>query len=101
MPPQYPNPKTGAYEGLGYRTPLIIVSPYAKKHYVSKSQHETASALHFIEKMFGLPSLNRRRRRADAYNDVFNFSQKPTKFKKIAQPANYRPACAAERRAGD
>ena len=54
LPPQYPNPETKAYEGLGYRVPLIVISPYAKTHYVSKSQHETASALHFIEKMFGL-----------------------------------------------
>ncbi len=100
VPPQYPNPKTGAYEGLGYRTPLIIVSPYAKTHYVSKSQHETASALHFIEKMFGLPSLNQDDARADAYNDVFNFSQEPTKFKKIAQPANYQTCMQQQQNAG-
>ena len=43
VPPQFPDPVTGVYEGLGYRTPLIVVSPYAKNHYVSKTQHETAS----------------------------------------------------------
>ena len=25
VPPQYPDPVTGAYEGLGYRVPLIVV----------------------------------------------------------------------------
>ena len=90
VPPQYPNLQTGAYEGLGYRTPLIIVSPYAKTHYVSKSQHETASALHFIENTFGLSSLGLDDARADYYQDAFNYSQQPTKFKKIAQPSNYQ-----------
>jgi phospholipase C len=89
-PPQYADPTTGAYEGLGYRVPLIIVSPYAKNHYVSKSQHETASALHFVEKMFGLPSLGTDDARADAYDDVFNFSQNPTQFKQIPPPPNYQ-----------
>jgi len=91
VPPQYADPVTGAYEGLGYRIPLIIVSPYAKNHYVSKSQHETASTLAFIEKIFlgsaKLPGgLNDTR--ADAYDDVFNFSQSPTPFKMIPPPQN-------------
>ncbi len=94
LPPQYADPVTGAYEGLGYRTPLIIVSPYAKNHYVSKAQHETASSLHFIEKMFGLPFLGEGSgqtyadQRADAYDDVFNFSKQPTKFTPIPAKKN-------------
>ena len=40
VPPLYADPGTGAYEGLGYRTPLIVVSPYARNHYVSKTQHD-------------------------------------------------------------
>jgi phospholipase C len=95
LPPQYPDPQTGALEGLGYRVPLIVVSPYAKKHYVSKSQHETASSLHFIEKIFGLPSLGTADARADAYDDVFDFSQKPTKFTSIPPPANSQ-TCASQ-----
>lgn len=91
-PKQYPDPITGAYEGLGYRTPLIIVSPYAKNHYVSKSQHETASSLHFIEKTFGLGSLGLADKRADAYDDVFDYSKQPTKFARI-KPNNNGVAC--------
>ncbi len=96
LPPQYPNPQTQALEGLGYRTPLIIVSPYAKTHYVSKKRHETASALHFIEKTFGMPFLGFGSQqkyddqRADAYEDAFNFSQNPTPFKMIPTPPNYQ-----------
>ena len=79
-PQQYADPVTGAYEGLGYRTPLIVVSPYSKVGYVSKQQHEIASSLHFIEATFGLPSLGLADARADAYDDMFDFSQKPMKI---------------------
>lgn len=90
VPPQYPNLETGAYEGLGYRTPLIIISPYAKTHYISHAQHETASALHFIEETFlGGKTLGLDDARADYYQDVFDFSQQPTKFTKIPEPADY------------
>jgi phospholipase C len=90
LPRQYADPVTGAYEGLGYRTPLIIVSPYAKNNYVSKKPHETASALHFVEKMFGLQPLpgGLADSRADAYDDMFNFSKKPTKFRPIPSDKN-------------
>jgi phospholipase C len=82
-PPQYPNPLTGAYEGLGFRVPLIVVSPYAKRHYVSHEQHEIASSLHFIESVFGLPSLGTADARADALSDMFDFSQPAQKFQAI------------------
>ncbi len=83
VPPQYANPETGAYEGLGFRVPLIVVSPYAKHRYVSHRQHEIASSLHFIEKIFGLKSLGTADARADALDDMFDFKQKPLKFKRI------------------
>jgi phospholipase C len=95
LPQQYPDPGgSGAFEGLGYRTPLIIISPYAKAGYVSHVQHETASSLHFIENTFGLGNLGLADLRADAYQDVFNFSQRPRKGKPIAgaKPAKYYTA---------
>jgi phospholipase C len=90
-PPQYPNPATGAYEGLGFRVPLIVVSPYAKRGYISHVQHEIASSLHFIEDVFELPSLGEADARADALSDMFDFSQPPAKFTPIpaALPAAY------------
>lgn len=101
VPPQYVDPVTGAYEGLGYRTPLIIVSPYAKTHYVSKSVHETASSLRFIENTFGLGQLPgglADTRAADGYADMFDFSQAPTPFKMIPPPANSQ-YCASQQNA--
>ena len=62
-------------------------------------QHETASSLHFIENTFDLGSLGLDDLRADYYKDAFNFSQQPTKFKKIPEPANYE-ACLSQTNAG-
>jgi phospholipase C len=39
--------------GLGFRLPLIIISPYAKPGFVFKEQSEQASIARFIEKIFG------------------------------------------------
>jgi phospholipase C len=88
VPPQYPDPQTGAYEGLGFRVPLIVVSAYAKAHYVSHQQHEIASTLHFIEETFGLPSLGGADARADAFDDMFDFTQAPLRFQPIPTKFN-------------
>ena len=91
LPPQLKDPSTGAYEGLGYRVPLIVVSPYAKPGYISHGQHEIASTLHFIEATFGLPSLGLADKRADDLSDMLDLSQPPTPFKTIAgaRPLQY------------
>ena len=38
--------------GLGFRVPLIIISPYAKPGFIFKETAEHASIAHFIEKIF-------------------------------------------------
>jgi phospholipase C len=68
------------YRGLGFRVPLIIVSPYAKKSYVSHTQYEFGSILKFAETTFGLDSLNTTDVRANNLTDAFDFTQKPRKF---------------------
>ncbi len=44
------------YDGLGFRVPLLVISPYAKQGYVSHTQFEHGSILRFVEDTFGLPS---------------------------------------------
>ncbi len=82
-------PLYNSYE-LGFRVPLLAISPYAKANYVSHDQHEFASILKFIEETFGLPSLHTTDVRADDLMDCFDFSQKPRKFERI--PARYPPS---------
>jgi phospholipase C len=68
------------YRGLGFRVPLLIISPYAKKGYVSHTQYEFGSILKFMETTFGLASLNTTDVRANNLTDSFDFTQKPRKF---------------------
>ena len=68
---------------LGFRVPLIVVSPYAKTGYDSHVQHEFGSILKFTEETFGLPSLGTTDQRADDLSDCFNFSKQPKAFKRI------------------
>jgi phospholipase C len=71
---------------LGFRVPLIVVSPYAKRGYVSHAQHEFGSILKFTEETFGLPSLGTTDKRADDLSDCFNFLAQPVKFKYVHAP---------------
>lgn len=63
--------------GAGTRVPAIIVSPYAKAHFVDHTEYETVSILSFIEKRFGLPSLGSRDAGANPLTSAFDFTQRP------------------------
>jgi phospholipase C len=80
------------YDGLGFRVPLIVVSPYARKGRVTHRQYETASVLRYIEDTFGLAPLAQADRRAsDPSQDVFNYGQTPRKFERVlgGKPTRY------------
>ena len=72
-------PVLNSYE-LGFRVPLIVVSPYAKHAYVSHVQHEQASILRFVEDNFSLGTLGYADTRADDLADCFNMHGPPGKF---------------------
>ena len=63
--------------GLGPRMPMLIISPWAKRGYISHVQMEPASVLRQIEEWYGLPSLNARDAQANDVADAFDFSQAP------------------------
>jgi phospholipase C len=74
-------------DSLGFRVPLIVLSPYAKKNYVSHTQYETASVLRFAEDLWGLGRLAPADRRANSpAGDCFDFNQNPRPFVKIKAP---------------
>jgi phospholipase C len=68
------------YQGLGFRVPMLVVSPYAKKGYVSHTQYEFGSILKFVENTFRLGSLYTTDLRATSIADCFDFNQPPRKF---------------------
>jgi len=75
------------YDGLGFRVPLLVISPYAKQNYVSHVQYETASVLRFAEDLFGLGQLAAADSRANSpAKDCFDFNQNPRPFVKIKAP---------------
>jgi phospholipase C len=47
----------------GYRVPLIVISPFAKKNFVSHVVRDTTAWLNLIEERFNVPALTAR----DAY----------------------------------
>jgi phospholipase C len=81
-----------SYE-LGFRVPMIVVSPYAKPAYVSHQVNDFGSILKFIEQTFGLSQVapGASTPYADAFpssasgnlSDCFNFSQTPLTFTTI------------------
>jgi phospholipase C len=92
------------YDGLGFRVPLLVISPYAKQNYVSHVQYETASVLRFAEDLYGLGQLAAADTRANSpAQDCFDFSQAPRAFVaiKAPKPPSFFMHQAAEYRAPD
>jgi phospholipase C len=67
--------------------PLLVISPYAKHHFISHVEYETASVLRFAEDAYGLGQLAAADKRATSpAADCFDFSQKPRLFVPIKAP---------------
>lgn len=80
-PPFYDN-----QGGLGFRIPLLIISPYVHPH-VEHTQYETASVVKFLEENWQLGTLHRLDRRANGLESAFDLNMSPRRFRKI--PAKY------------
>ncbi len=61
--------------GLGFRVPLIAISPYARSGYVSHTPYQFGSILKFIEENWSLGSLGATDRRSRSIGDMFQFEQ--------------------------
>ena len=80
-------PPFKGYDSLGFRVPLMVISAYAKKNYVSHVQYETASVLRYAEDLFNVPQMSAADARATSpAADCLDFTQKPRKFVPIKAP---------------
>jgi phospholipase C len=61
----------------GYRVPLIVISPYAKKNYVSHTVADLTAILKLIETRFNLPALTKRDAAQPDMTEFFDFSTPP------------------------
>jgi hypothetical protein len=61
----------------GPRVPTIVISPYARSHFVDHQRYDFASILRFVEDRFHLPRLSAFDRRADSIAADLDTSQAP------------------------
>ena len=61
----------------GYRVPLLVVSPYARKHFVSHTAADYTAILKLIETRFSLPALTKRDANQWNMTGFFNFNFPP------------------------
>jgi phospholipase C len=66
-----------AFDRYGFRVPFVVVSPYARKKYVSHIVRDQTSILRFIETRFDLPALTNRDANADPLLELFDFAAPP------------------------
>ena len=71
-----PPPVVGNRE-LGFRVPMLVISPYALRGHVDHAFGEFSAPLRFIADNWGLPYLTDRIRRSHNFRHVFDFARTP------------------------
>lgn len=61
----------------GYRVPMIVISPFANKNYVSHTVRDTTAVLNFVEERFGVKPLTARDAAQPSMDEFFNFANPP------------------------
>jgi phospholipase C len=82
--------------GLGFRVPMLVVSPFSRGGLVSSDVFDHTSTLRFLETRFGVevPNLSAWRRRVTGdLTSAFNFAAAP-KFGRPSLPSPRAGACA-------
>ena len=78
IPPKLtPGQQPGAYDRYGFRVPCVVVSPRARRDYVSHVVHDHTSILKLIETKWNLPALTYRDANASNLLDCLDLKGKP------------------------
>jgi phospholipase C len=80
----------------GFRVPLIVISPFTKKNYLSHTVMDYTAILKFIEKRFNLPSLTARDAAQPDMNEFFDFVDAPWITPPTPPTQLQNMACAVE-----
>ena len=72
-----PNGPNCDFNYTGYRLPLIVISPFTKKNYVSHTATDYTAILKFIETRFNVPSLTQRDAAQMDMTEFFDFTNVP------------------------
>jgi phospholipase C len=68
-----PGDVQAGFDRYGVRVPVVVVSPFARRHFVSHDVTDHTSILRFVERRFGLPALTRRDAGANPMLGFFDF----------------------------
>jgi len=78
----------------GYRVPVIVVSPFSKKNFVSHSKMDYTAILKLIETRFNVPALTKRdAAQPDMSKEFFDFVKQPWLTPPIPPEQNQGGAC--------
>ena len=64
----------GDFTLTGFRVPLMVISPFSKKNFVSHTPMDYTAALKLIETRFNLPALTQRDQSMPDMTEFFDFS---------------------------
>ncbi|MEY2434093.1 MAG: phospholipase, partial [Acidimicrobiaceae bacterium] len=90
-----PGDPPGDYARYGFRVPAAIVSPWAKRDYVSHVVHDHTSILKLVERKFNLPALTARDANADDLLDSLDFDHDPAFLTPPSLPASHNDGVTA------
>ena len=96
LPILNPSDTVALFDRYGVRVPLVVVSPFSRKKYVSHTTTDQTSALRFIQTRFDLPALTRRDANASALLEMFDFDNPPFLTPPSLPPARINPVREAQ-----
>ncbi len=82
------------YTSLGFRVPMIVISPFARPNHVEHTHYDFGSILKLIEQTFDLGSLGTTDASAPSMENILDFTQPPNRFK--AAPVPHAMKCAGQ-----
>ena len=96
VPPDLaPGDTPGSFDRYGFRVPAGIVSPYARRNYVSSVVHDHTSVLKLVETKWNLPALTHRDAAADDLLDSLDLTGAPAFLRPPRLAAAADPAAEA------
>jgi phospholipase C len=74
IPPSFLPTDYKSFDRLGFRVPFLLISPYAKRHFVSHQVFDHTSILKFVEDQFALPYLSYRDANANSLSALMDYA---------------------------
>ncbi len=88
-----PKQSRSRFNRLGVRVPFVLISPWAKKHFVSHKIYDHTSILRFIEDTYNLPALTNRDANANSFGDLLDFKHPHLNAELNFDSARVAPQC--------